>query len=389
MLSTLAALTVTLAAQSNEVPFKIGESAIIVDATVNGKGVSLMFDTGFSGTVAVDNTINLGKPTGKMTLRDFVRNSEAPTVKITSLKLGEVAIDPKQEDMQAVMTPPDDYSFAFNTHCDGIMGFQVIKHQVTEINFENNKFIFHPKSYDITKLTPDNKKTFLVKLLPTGTDSLQMPVTTPSGKSLIMALDTGNSFYATTHTDSLERVGLWDGRKPKFMGQSGVASGTVDSWNLKMPAMNIFGVPVPESVFDVIDLPSSSADADGTIGFQFLRNFNVTIDYERRRIWLENWSGKLSNASVGEIGMIAGYIPSEKKVRIVRVVPEGPAEAAGLKTGDELLAVDGVDLTRQGYRMLRRMFEGEIGTKVKIVISRGGQLKRLEVERKPLHNEVA
>jgi hypothetical protein len=384
----VSALLATAPQAPVEVPFKIGESAIIVDATVNNRPVSLMFDTGFSGAVTVDNTINLGKPTGKISLRDFVRTTEAPTVKITNLKLGAMAIDTKIEELTAVLTPPADYSFAFNTHCDGLMGFQVIKHQITEINFEKNKFIFHPKSLDITKRTPDNKRTFLISLLPTGNDSLQLPVTMPNGKSLIMALDTGNSFYATTHTDSLERVGLWDGRKPKFMGQAGVASGAVDSWNIKMPAVEIYGVPVPQSVFDVIDLPSSSADADGTIGYGFLKNFNIIIDYERRRVWLENFTGTVSNSSIGEVGISAGYSPSEKRIRVYRVTPESPAEIAGIKEGDELLAIDGVDLTRQGFRTLRRMLEGVVGSKVKVVLSRSGQLKRIELERKPLHNEA-
>jgi predicted aspartyl protease len=387
-LAALAAITAPPVQAPVEVPFRIGETAIIVDAVVNGRPVSLMFDTGFSGSVIVDNTINLGKPTGSMSLRDFVRTQEAPTVKIQTLKLGAMSIDPKPETMTAVLAPPADYSYAFNTHCDGLMGFQVIKHQITEINFEKNRFIFHPRTLDITKRKPDNKRTFLAKLLPTGHDSMEMSVIAPSGKALTMSLDTGNSFYATTYTDSLERVGLWDGRKPKFMSQSAVASGAVDTWHAKMPAMTIYGVPVPESVFDVIDLPSSSADADGTVGFQFLKNFNIIIDYERRRVWLENFSGKVGNDMVGEVGLYAGYNPYTKKVQIFRVTPEGPAEKAGLKDGDELLSIDGLDLTRQGFRQLRSLFEGPVGSKVKIAASRGGQLKRYEIERKPMLNEA-
>lgn len=387
-LATLSSPAVQAAKPSIEVPFRIGETAIIVDAVINGRPVSLMFDTGFSGAVTVDNTINLGKPTGSISLRDFVRTTEAPTVKIQTLKLGEKSIDPKPEGMTAVMTPPADYSFAFNTHCDGLMGFQVIKHEITEINFEKNKFIFHPRSMDITKRVPDNKRTFLAKLLPTGHDSLEMSVMAPSGKSLTMSLDTGNSFYATTYTDSMERVGLWDGRKPKFMSQASVASGNVDTWHAKMPAMTIYGVPVQESVFDIIDLPSSSADADGTVGFQFLKNFNIIIDFERRRVWLENFNGKVGNEMVGELGLFAAYSPYSKKIQIFRVTPEGPAEKAGLKEGDELLSIDGTDLTRQTYRQLRNMFEGPTGSKVKLAISRNGSLKRFEVERKPLMNEA-
>ncbi len=41
------------------------------------------------------------------------------------------------------------------------MGFAVIKNYITEINFQKKKFIFHPKTLNITKRKPDNKRTFL------------------------------------------------------------------------------------------------------------------------------------------------------------------------------------------------------------------------------------
>ena len=60
-----------------EVPFRLGESAIIVDAKVNGKDLSFMFDTGYGGTVIVDSSIYLGQPSGTITLRDFVGELQA------------------------------------------------------------------------------------------------------------------------------------------------------------------------------------------------------------------------------------------------------------------------------------------------------------------------
>lgn len=51
-----------------EVPFRLGESAIIVDATLNGRTLSFMFDTGFGGAFVVDRKVNLGKASGAMTL---------------------------------------------------------------------------------------------------------------------------------------------------------------------------------------------------------------------------------------------------------------------------------------------------------------------------------
>jgi len=368
-----------------EVPFRLGDDAIIVDAAVNGRKVSLMFDTGFSGAVVLNSSISIGPASGKMNLRDFVGTFEASTAKINTLKLGNKTID--ATDMVAVMTADRDYSLSYNTHCDGIMGFEVIYDNIVEINFERQRFIFYPKSHDISKRTPDNKRTFLTRLLPTGHKALEMQVEAPNGKKLTLSLDTGNAFYATTHKDSLERIGLWEpGKEAQFLKASLVASGEVTSWYKRMQNLTMYGIPVAESTWSIIDLPSSSAESDGTVGYGFLKNFNITVDYERRRVWFDNFSGKVENEPVGDLGISAFYDPADKRVKIFRVSPASPADKAGIKRGDHVLSVDGVDNLNIGFRRLLKLFEGPKGSSAKLVLSRAGQLMRLEVEREYLVN---
>lgn len=384
MITSLLTLLITQSA-TIEVPFKMGEHAMIVDAIVNDRKLSFMFDTGFSGDFVVDNNISLGKATGKMTLRDFVGEFEAETVALKSVKLGEKTI---KGDHEAIMQPGD-YSFSYNTHCDGIMGYSIIKDEIAEINFQKSKFIFHPKSFDISKKIPDNKTTFLLKMLPIGNGSIPIEVVAPNGKRLILSLDTGNAFYATTHRDVLERTLLWSPeKKPKYMSSSFVASGPVDSWTKKLADMTIFGVKVPTSYWDIIDLPSSSAEGDGTVGFQFLKNFNVTIDFERRRVWMENFTGKVENEPDGQTGVIANYHEGSQRVRVFRVLAESSASAAGIKVGDSILSIDGKELLGAlGYQEVKEMMEGKVGSKVVLSISSGGEVKRIELTRQALIND--
>lgn len=387
LIPSLCLLAVASQAGVTEVPFRLAERAMIVDAVVNGANVSCMFDTGFSGCVVLNTNIDIGKPTGVMNLQDFVGVFQASTTKVKSLKLGNMTINPTG--MEAVQQPLGrGMSMGYNAHTDGIMGFEVISHNITQINFEKKKFVFYPKSFDINKLVPDNKKTFMCKLLPIGHNSMEIEVIAKNGGKMHLALDTGNAFYATTHKDTLERIGLWKlDHKPKFMKQSGVASGTVDSWSMLMKDANIYGVKVPESVWDIIDAPSSSAEGDGTIGFGFLKNFNITIDYEKRRVFLENWTGKVVDDFVGEVGIGASYFREISGIQIYDVVPESSAAQAGIKEGDMLLSIDGEDLSKQDFRAIDRLLEGKVGTKVKVVTSSKGQVKRYELERKLLVNE--
>ena len=383
----LSALVAQQPALPIEVPFRIGEDAIIVDAVVNGHKASLMFDTGFSGTVILSDELNVGPATGTMALRDFVGQFEAKTVRVNSMKLG--ALNVAEQGMEIVQQPMSHMSSSYNTHTDGIMGLEAVKSYVVEINVERKCFIFHPKSTDISGRTPDNKKTFLGKMLPIGRNSIEMTVSAQTGGKLTLALDTGNAFFATTHRDVLERVGLWEqDKKPDFMRSAWVASGPVDSWDAQMSNMTIFGVPVTSSVWSLIDLPSSSAEGDGTVGFGFLRNFNITIDMERRRVWLDNWTGKVSKDPDADVGLSCAYDPIAKRVKVFRVTPGSPAEKAGIKKGDSVLGVDALELSNLGPRQLYNLMQGPPGSTIKLAISRDGNLTRHELVRALLVNVV-
>lgn len=385
---TPALLSLAILTQQDQViPFHLAQDAIIVEASVNGRDLSLMLDTGFAGDVIVENTIDLGPPTGQMSLRDFVGEFDAKTVKLKSLRIGSVNVDPT--DMEAVLQPPSHSSFIYNAHTDGVLGFGALSAHIVEINFQKKQLIFHPKSFDISKRAADGKSTFLTKLLPLGHTAVVMQVSTTDGQDLNMSLDTGNSFYATTYREVLQRINLWPSdREPQYVKSATVASGEVDSWVKKMPQMNIFGVPVPVSYWDVIQLPASTAENDGTVGIGFLQNFNITIDYERRRVLLENFTGKVSNDAEGETGILAAYDRNRKAVRVAKIQAGSPAALAGIRRNDTLLSVNGNEIIgAPTIRQIEQLLTGKVGSKVRLGVSREGQFMRFELERAALVND--
>ena len=75
---------------------------------------------------------------------------------------------------------------------------------------------------------------------------------------------------------------------------------------------------------------------------------------------------------------------AEGEIEIVRVFPDSPAEAAGLHTGDVILAVDGVAVTgvdgRSYLEAVRRM-RGSDKTQVTLTVRRGGERMAIPVTR--------
>lgn len=71
-------------------------------------------------------------------------------------------------------------------------------------------------------------------------------------------------------------------------------------------------------------------------------------------------------------GIGAWVDTSSDYLTIISPIPGSPAEKAGLRTGDKVIAVDGVDMTGVDGELVRKKVIGPAGTSVRLTISREG-----------------
>ena len=85
--------------------------------------------------------------------------------------------------------------------------------------------------------------------------------------------------------------------------------------------------------------------------------------------YMTDMSGKF-----GGIGVMVEYNDADESIMINTVYPGSPAEAAGVKVGDFIHAVDGKTVSELGYNNAVNYVRGEIGTTVELTLLRDGEL---------------
>ena len=113
-------------------------------------------------------------------------------------------------------------------------------------------------------------------------------------------------------------------------------------------------------------------DYAGNIGNEIFERFKCTFDYEHRTLYLEPGPryGKTDRFSRAGV-QLARFGDA---VRAMQVLPGSAAAAAGIKEGDEVVALDGKPILSYTQDRLADMFEtGPAGEKHQLTIVRDGK----------------
>ena len=95
--------------------------------------------------------------------------------------------------------------------------------------------------------------------------------------------------------------------------------------------------------------------------------------------------GDDANLPNGVIG-VSLHIGAERigdpaSLYVAHVHPEGPAQRAGLKHGDEVVTVNGAAVTGKTYEQVVKMVRGEAGTAVKLGVKGDGGASEIAITR--------
>ncbi|OGF15732.1 MAG: hypothetical protein A2W00_01885 [Candidatus Eisenbacteria bacterium RBG_16_71_46] len=213
--------------------------------------------------------------------------------------------------------------------------------------------------------------------------------------SLTLIVDTGATRSVLFEEALATHVGYAD-QWPSMRGLSApTLIGTSDARMVRIPRLAVpaVGGEVTVSEIDVAVLRSElmgvlsravGESVDGLLGYNFLKQFRLGIDYAHRVIWLDavppGWDDRPYEYS--HVGLqIERW---DGAARVVAVVEHSPADDAGIAAGDELVAVDGERAGALDIVTLARRLEGAPRSRITLTMRRGARERTYRLVRRRL-----
>ena len=186
-------------------------------------------------------------------------------------------------------------------------------------------------------------------------------------------------------------------RRLVFALAAGLLAGTSGS-NLIVEAASRVGLKIPVMASDSPDFSDARS-----IYYMLKSKYNGDISNEKLKAYLNKGVAAAAEDPYTEYyteqearelekdldGTIGGGIGAELGMRnnkptVVRPLKDSPAEKAGLKAGDIILAVNNKATANMSIEDIVRMVRGEVGTTAKITIRRGSERMDISVKREEI-----
>jgi hypothetical protein len=328
--------------------------------------LNFILDTGSGGISLDSSTANYfglkGTPSNR-TIRGIAGIRSVSFLYKRTLNLPGLSID-------SLNFHINDYSIltaVYGERIDGIIGYSVFSRYIIKINYDSSRIEFWTKgSFKYPR------GGYLLKPLINTIPIQQARVRDERMVNARFLYDMGAGLNMMLSTDFLNDSSLLDKKRKLYVKEAEGLGGKIDMAmtvikEVKLGPYKFRNVPIYvfNDTFNITSYPFLG----GLIGNDLLRRFNVILNYDRRDIYL------MPNSHFNEVfdysytGLELYYI--DGKIIIGDVAKDSPAEKAGLKEGDVLVAVN------KNFSQNLQQYKAAIqntGQQLQIIVLRDGNL---------------
>tara|TARA_R110001583_G_scaffold10661_2_gene48892 strand:- start:3610 stop:4950 length:1341 start_codon:yes stop_codon:yes gene_type:complete len=393
-----------------KIKFQLVNNLIILPIEVNGTELSFMLDSGVNQPILFN-----------ITDQDSIQINNVSEIKIRGLGEGESIkalssrgntftlknIENRKQLLYVVIDKSLNFSTSLGIPVHGIIGYDLFRDFVVDINYATRTMKFYdPKFYTYKKdkrsetlpMTIHRRKAYLdANVLVDDVDDIPVH----------LLIDTGSTDAIWLFED--DEIGIPEAHYDDFLGKG--LSGNIFGKRTKVNSIQIGSFILKDAKAAFPDTRSFASiknfgNRNGSIGGEVLKRFNIVFDYPNRKVTLRknnmfkspfhyNLSGiTLQHDGVRMVsqrlssghGVVKSDDSSFGNVQILfqdrtrlSLVPEiivsgiragSPAETAGLKEGDVILAVNGKSVHKYKIQEIIQMLDEKKGKRIKVLIER-------------------
>jgi hypothetical protein len=348
---------------STTVPFELVNNHMYMRVRMNGQGpFTVLCDTGGENVITPTVAAKLGvKAEGALQGRGVGEKSEdIALTRIRSLTVGDVTIS----NQVFVVFRLEPFSDVEGIEQSGMIGYEVFKRFVVKVDYERHQLTLTlPSAFKY-----QGKGTAVPFQFNDRIPQVDGSIDGIAGK---FDIDTGSRASVSLLKPFAEKNDLRARMAPRFeavigWGIGGPARGLVT----RARELRLGDIVVPSAVAD-ISLQQKGALVSpysaGNVGAGVLKRFNITFDYGHQRLFFETNSNTASPDIYDRSGMWLNR--AGPALKVFDITTGGPAESAGLRVDDRIVAVDGEPVSDDSLVALRKRFRTEPpGTSIQLSV---------------------
>ena len=357
-----------------EIPFQLYGNVIVTELSVDeSTPLNFIFDTGAGGTVinvntaaslgiVGDETVSRQGGTGMASVElstDHIVYVEDISFQDVTMGIAELGHIEKRLGMQI----------------DGVIGWLILSQYAVRVNYDTMRI----EIYDNERFKYDlGMSSYPIEVQGTIIFT-SVTVAFKSGNTftgkVVVDSGAGNAFYFNTpfteENDLLAEMDTYYERETQSLSNETAHVYTTMLADLNISEYEFSTVPANIAIAEAGAL--SWSGPMGILGNGVLKHFNIFIDLQQKMMSLEPNRLYHDQFEVNCSGLELVTDDAFQKVIIDHVYANSPAEEAGLEVGDEIVQINGANVSAFQLPQIRSMLSRD-GEEIEILIDREGEL---------------
>lgn len=370
-------------AHQTTVPLHVERGDAVVEAFVNGQGpLPFLLDTGGHFILTPQAAHRLGLRLAGAGTSGGGGSGRAKTsyALVNELRLGSAYL--KRQPVVIIAYDNDFSDRGKRVPLAGILGLEVFERFATTIDYGSG-------TLTLKDFASFARPKHAACLPITFQEDMPLAEASADGIGGWFGIDTGNSGTPILFGPFLQRNGLL---RAYGAGTATTGYGTGGSVTMLSQTLRRLGIdgatfahlPVTFVVGQRGGSFSSTTEA-GNIGYYVLAHFVPTFDYVRGLLYLAA-AHRLPGAAYNRAGLALAK-DTHVAIMVMGVRPDGPGARAGIASGDEILAIDGVAAPDLGVGDIYTIVRQPVGTVLRLTVRRKAATWTTAVTLRALHAE--